>query len=214
MNRALIIAAIGAAIVAGGFLLSGPSRTSPAGPPPASGPVRPDDSTSARPARTVGASRVLSRSTLRGGNSSGEMGMPEGGGEWSARIDELLGAEGTDAEISRKLLEMYPTLPPDGQAEAAPHLAALTPNEDHRSVANILTNAATPGEVADILLTDLLDRPDSIRLPLLLEIMRTPDNPVAADARDMLEALMGEDYGDDWELWAKKISEWQASHPE
>ena len=71
-----------------------------------------------------------------------------------------------------------------------------------------------PEAVLDVLLTDLLDRPAATQLNTLLAVAQNAGHPKAEDARDMLVALMEQDHGKDWATWAKKISEWLASHPE
>ena len=133
---------------------------------------------------------------------------------WSGQIETILAARSTDAEIANKLLEAYPSAPAEGQADLALEIAARISNENYGKLASLMTNSTTPGEVVETLLTDLLDRPDKIRLPLLLDMARATENPKAEDARDLLEALLGENFGSDWEGWSKKISEWLASHPE
>jgi hypothetical protein len=134
--------------------------------------------------------------------------------EWDAKIDEILASDAPESEIGKKLLELYPTVPPEGQADLALEIAARTANQDYGKLANIITNTTTTGEVVDVLLNDLLDRPDNLRLPLLLDMARSKGNAKSEDAHDLLEALLGEDYGEDWSQWSKKISEWLASHPE
>jgi hypothetical protein len=134
--------------------------------------------------------------------------------DWEDKLAQALTDEGTDAEISARLLALYPQLPPEGQAELAPHLVATLPDADYASAGNLLTNATTPEAVLDVLLTDLLDRPATTQLNTLLAVARNTGHPKAEDAREMLVALMEQDHGKDWAAWAKKISEWLASHPE
>lgn len=133
---------------------------------------------------------------------------------WEDKLAKALTDEGTDAEISARLLALYPQLPPDGQAELAPHLVATLPDADYAGAGNLLTNVTTPEAVLDVLLTDLLDRPAATQLNTLLAVAQNAAHPKADDARDMLVALMEQDHGKDWAAWAKKISEWLASHPE
>ena len=134
---------------------------------------------------------------------------------WDKQIDALLASDGTDAEIADKLLELYPHMPTEGQADLILEIAPRIANDSYSNkLSVILTNATAPEEVLETLLTDLIDRPDTIRLPRLLDMARSKDNPKSGDAHDLLEALLGDDYGDDWDQWSKKISEWIASHPE
>jgi len=172
-----------------------------------------DEAPAPTPAISPARAALYSRSFIPRARASinGETNAPA---EWELKIEAALTAEGTDAELSARLLELYPELPGEAQAEVAPHLAALTPDAEYHQIVNLLTNAATPEAVADVLLTDLLDRPAATRLNTLLTVASTPDHPKAEDAKDLLAALMEQDHGQDWALWTKKISEWLASHPE
>ena len=133
---------------------------------------------------------------------------------WDKQIDAILESKATDAEIADQLLELYPRVPAEGQADLILEIATRIASENYSKLSNIMTNAASSEEVVETLLTDLIDRPDKIRLPLLLDLARIQENPKSGDAHDLLEVLLGEDYGNNWDQWSKKISEWLASHPE
>lgn len=133
---------------------------------------------------------------------------------WDKRVDAILESKGTDTEIADKLLELYPQVPTNGQADLILEIAPRVANTNYNRLSNLLTNSSSPEEVIETLLTDLIDRPDNVRLPLMLEMARSKENPKSEDAHDLLEVILGDDYGEDWELWSKKISEWIASHPE
>lgn len=203
----LILLAVG--LIAGGVWLSR-SRKQAAQAPAATqtGPASADPTgvATARPdSRTA---RVFSRNFVRPASNTGT------NAPWDPRVEEILNAEGADAEKSARLLALFPQLPADQQEDLALQLAPQVPDKDYAPLGSILTNTATAGEVAEVLLTDLLDRPDSIKLPLLLDIARLPDHTKAEDARDLLEVMLDVNYGSDWEAWSKKISAWLASHPE
>jgi len=134
--------------------------------------------------------------------------------DWMERIEGARAVEESDADKSVRLLALFPTLPPEGQDEIAAELAALTPDANFSALTGILTDIRTPESVLDVLLTDLLDRPESVQLPLLLDVAKTPDHPRSAEAIDMLASALGENLGTDWAAWSKKISEQLASRPE
>ena len=92
-------------------------------------------------------------------------------------------------------------LPADGQEEVARHLTNLVPDQDYGLMRGYLTNAALPEEVLDVLLDDVLNRPNSLKLPALLEVARNAQHPKAAEAKDFLELFLEEDYGNDWDKW-------------
>lgn len=133
---------------------------------------------------------------------------------WEQKVDEILGSASPDPEKARQMLGLFPTLPADGQEEVARHLSNLLPDQDYGLMRDYLTNAALPEDVLDVLLDDALNRPNSLKLPALLDIARSADHPKAAEAKDFLELLVGEDYGTDWSKWQAKIDEWLKANPD
>ena len=133
---------------------------------------------------------------------------------WEERVDEVLLDTSEPDEKARKMLAFFPNLPADGQLEAVRHISNLISDNDYPQLGSYLTNTATSSDVIDELMADLLNRPDSIKLPMLLEIARNPQHPDAADAKDILELYLEEDYGNDWVLWQQKLGQWLKDHPE
>ena len=134
---------------------------------------------------------------------------------WEDKLDLILGTEGNDADKAKQMLEMFPRLPEDGQAEVAQHLSNLTPDENYSGLGQYLTNATVSEAVLDVLMADLLNRPNSVKLPMLYEMARQGDqNPKAGDAKDILQLYLDEDYGDDWGQWNTKMTQWLKDNPD
>lgn len=131
-----------------------------------------------------------------------------------SQISDILGADGDDAEKSRKLIELFPKLPETGQAEAARHLANLVSDENYTSLGTILTNSQTTAEASEILLDDLLNRVNSIKVPLMLAVARDAAHPQTANAKDLLERILGEDYGTNWSEWERMAKVWLEKNPD
>jgi hypothetical protein len=135
-------------------------------------------------------------------------------GEWEQRLDDILGANDEEAQKATKLLEMFPLLPEDGQVEVAQHLSNLLPDDRYPALSQTFTNATTPEAVLEVLMTDVLNRPNGIKLPTLLQVARTPDHPKAGEAREVLEVFVDEDYGTDWAKWEKATQDWLKENPD
>jgi hypothetical protein len=133
---------------------------------------------------------------------------------WEDRVDEIIGPEGNESEKVKQLLEMFPHLPEDGQVEVAQHLSNLVPDENYEPLGKILKDAKMPEAVLDVLLADLLNRPNSVKLPTILEVASNPQNPKASEAKDLLELFLEEDYGADWPKWQAKMDEWLKENPD
>ena len=134
---------------------------------------------------------------------------------WEAAIDDLLRDETSEPNAKAKqLLEMFPRIPAAGQTETAQHIANLIADEDYASLAGYFTSTNTTTEVQEVIMADLLSRPNSIKLPLLLEAARTPGHSKAAEAKELLELYLEKDYGPDWDVWQKKLEEWLKTNPD
>jgi hypothetical protein len=133
---------------------------------------------------------------------------------WEDKVDDILGSANSDPDKAKQMLEMFPQLPADGQEEVARHLANLVPDQDYGPMRAYLTNASLPAAVLDILLGDVLNRPNSLKLPALLDVARTPQHPKAGEAKDFLELFLEEDYANDWDKWQAKMDEWLKANPD
>ncbi|HXJ59566.1 MAG TPA: hypothetical protein VNU68_23220 [Verrucomicrobiae bacterium] len=134
--------------------------------------------------------------------------------DWEQRIDDVLTAKDDENQKVKKLLEIFPNLPEDGQVEAAQHLSNLLPDEQYASLANTLTNAHAPEAVLDVLMTDVLNRPNAIKLATLLDVARTPEHPKAEEAKDVLEVFVEGDCGNNWACWKEAIDKWLKENPD
>lgn len=126
--------------------------------------------------------------------------------DWEERIDAVLTGDEDEALKAKKLLAIFPNLPEDGQVEAAQHISNLLPDEQYADLAHTLTNAAMPEAVLDVLMTDVLNRPNKIKLDTLLDVARMPNHPKAEEAMDILEVFLD---NVDWEA-VKKSGNWQS----
>jgi hypothetical protein len=134
--------------------------------------------------------------------------------DWEDKVDAILTSDGEDTDKAKKMLEMFPKLAPDAQEEVAHHLSNLTPDEDYTPIANLLTNSALSESVLDVFMEDVLNRPNAVKLPLLLEVAQNPQHPGAQEAKDVLELFLEEDYGTDWTKWQAKMQDWLKENPD
>jgi hypothetical protein len=134
--------------------------------------------------------------------------------DWSAKLDDILGSNDDEAKKADLLLAMWKNLPEDGQVEIMQHISNLLPDEKFSALAQTFTNAATPEAVLDIIMTDTLNRPNGIKLPVLLDVARTPGHPKAEEARDILEVFVDADHGTDWAKWEKAVNDWLKENPD
>jgi hypothetical protein len=134
--------------------------------------------------------------------------------DWEERIDAVLTAEEDEGKKAKRLLAIFPNLPEDGQVEAAQHISNLLPDEEYAPLAQALTNAALSEAVLDVLMTDVLNRPNPLKLETLLDVARTPNHPKAEEALDVLEVFVDENYGQDWAAWKAAVEKWLKENPD
>ncbi len=121
--------------------------------------------------------------------------------DWEVKIDQVLRSNVPETETAQLLINMLPTLPAEGQAEAAQHISNLLLDKDYSRVLPLVKNAALPEEVLDVFVTDLMNRDDSVKLPTLLEIAKLPNHPHHEEALTDLQIFLDEDHGNDWNKW-------------
>lgn len=126
---------------------------------------------------------------------------PEAVAEWELKIDEVLRTDAGETNTAQMLINLLPTLPPEGQAEAAQHITNLILDDEYNRVLPLIRNTSLPEEVQDVLLTDLMNREDVVKLPTLLEIAKLPTHPLQEEAKTDLEIFLDEEFGNDWPKW-------------
>ena len=133
---------------------------------------------------------------------------------WDDRVDQILAADTDDTNKVTQLFEIFPRLPEDGQVEVAEHLSNLVPDDNYTRLGQLLEDPKLPESVLDELMADALNRPNSVKLPVLLQVAQEPDNPKASEAKDLLELYLDEDYGTDWSQWQTKLQAWLKENPD
>ena len=145
--------------------------------------------------------------------------VPAGGvmlkeGEWEQKLDDILGSNEDEKQKAEKLLQMFPLLPEDGQVEISQHLSNLLEDDRYSALAATFTNPATPEAVLDVLMADVLNRNNTIKLNTLLDVARTANHPKAEEAREVLEVFVDENFGNDWAKWQAAIQSWLKENPD
>jgi hypothetical protein len=217
--KLLKFAGILAVVVLAGVLLgwlgsggSGSETGAPEGLPPGPEPV--NVKAVARPAEREAAGGLVSRSVDIAPGAPESAAATDPIANWEDRVEEILTSAVPEADKAKKMLEIFPRLPEAGQVEVARHLANLVSDQDYPSLARYLTNSALPESVLDVLVADVLNRPNSVKLPALLGVARDPQNPKAGEAKDILQLFLEEDYGSDWNMWQAKVDQWLKDNPD
>jgi hypothetical protein len=125
---------------------------------------------------------------------------------WENTIDGILRSNVSESQMAQMLINVLPTLPEDGQIEAANHIANLLPDSEYASVKPLLLNAGLPESVLSVFFTDLMNRDDSTKLNAFVDIAQMPNHPFQSEALSDLQIYVGDDYGSDWGKWRSAVS--------
>lgn len=120
---------------------------------------------------------------------------------WEGKIDQVLRSNVTELQTAQILINMLPTLPEEGQVQAANHISNLLPDEDYTKVKPLLLNPNTPETVLSVFFTDMMNRSDSVKLRAFLDIAKISNHPFHDEALSDLQIFLGSDYGSDWVKW-------------
>jgi hypothetical protein len=119
--------------------------------------------------------------------------------------EAILGSTEPAADKAARLLRLLPQVPGQELGEAAQHLANLLEDDQVWQAAGYLTNATASPVVQEVLLADLSNRPEAVRLPLWLQIAQTRKHPQAEEVRRRLANTLPEDHGTNWTAWAAAV---------
>ena len=156
-----------------------------------------------------GVSHLRPRTRTARGKGQGEMADDAAPQEpWAKEVDEILLSEAENKEKSAKLFALIPQLNGEAQVEVAGHLANLVSDKDYADTGRLLTNATMSTEVLKVLFQDVMNRGNELKLPLLLDIARTPNHPIQEQAKGILEVYLQEDHGTDWAAWQATLQKW------
>jgi hypothetical protein len=134
--------------------------------------------------------------------------------DWEQKLDDILLGDDDENGKADKILALIPLAPAEAKQELAQHLVNMVQDDHYDGAANMLTNSATPVEVSDVLMNDLLNRNNNLKLPMLLAIARNDSHPLNAQALDLLGLLTQEDDGTNWDQWSTTIDTWLQNNPQ
>ena len=103
--------------------------------------------------------------------------------------------------MATHLLALAPILPPDGQVEAVQHMVNITDDDNYQNAAAMLLNPATSADVAEVIYSDVLDRPNNVKLPVMVSVLRMPGHRLHDETLSTLQIFLGENLGDNPEAW-------------
>ena len=129
------------------------------------------------------------------------------GGSWQQVIQGILMNDGEPAMLSGRLASALPGLPLEGQMEAAQHMVNLLGDQEYSVAATVYFNSAMPEPVRRLVFEDFMNRPNAVKLPLLVRTLREHAHPMRSEALENLQVFIARDEGDDPSRWEVAVSQ-------
>ncbi|MFO1488179.1 MAG: hypothetical protein U1F65_06860 [Verrucomicrobiota bacterium] len=213
----LILGIVAAILIVGGLIgmLAGGSRTKTGSTPAPVTESRPATETTAAAAPKTTPGEPPKTNAISTGETKAGTSLPAGVmTNWDERVEEILGADVENTNKVAQLFELFPHVPAESKHEVLQHLSNLVGDEDYAPMAELLKDVTLDSDAMDVLLQDALGRPNSLKLPALLEVAKISGHPKADEAKDLLSLFLEEDYGDDWPKWQEKLAQWLKDNPD
>jgi hypothetical protein len=126
--------------------------------------------------------------------------------QWEYRIDEALRSQADHSAIALSILSQVPSMPAEGQTAAAQHIVNLIADKDYLQLLPYIKNPRMEAGFQEIVVAESLNRPDEVKLPVLLNAARIPKHPMAETALSVLSVLLDANHGSDWAKWEEAVN--------
>lgn len=121
------------------------------------------------------------------------------------KVGMLLAQNPTVEGARDKLLLLFPGFTSYEKIASAPHIVNLVGDEMLPTVVGFLKNPLTPPEAQETFFNDMLNRPPQVGWPVLIEVIATPNHPLAQRAKELLTTIVGQDHGNDVFGWQRGL---------
>jgi len=207
--------------VAGYFGYRALSKAKPKPQPSIEAQAQPDTAPATSPTavtqnKTTPATNAITTAAVRANSTTPQPQPPKPRptGEWKPKLDAILASSVDSTAKLQQVKELLAKLPQEEAEQAVQALASSVRDESFAFLKPLVVDPTMPEAVRDEFVVDLMNRPNSIKIPLFLEIARNPDHPDHESAYDTLEAFTGLKYGADWAGWEKGIEQWLKENPD
>jgi len=126
---------------------------------------------------------------------------------WQVAINSILSTDAEPVVLSQRLAVALPGMPLEGQLEAAQHMVNLLGDDEYANAENIYFHNGHAEQVRRVIFEDFMNRPNTLKLPLLVRTLREYGHPMRREAIDNLQALLGRNEGEDANRWDFAVRE-------
>lgn len=126
---------------------------------------------------------------------------------WQRTINSILTDDAEPSLLSGRLAVALPGMPLEGQLEAAQHMVNLLADEDYATAETVYFSPSMAEPVRRLVFEDFMNRPNTLKLPLLVRTLRESGHPLRTEAIENLQVYLGRDEGADWTRWDAAVRE-------
>ncbi len=134
--------------------------------------------------------------------------------DYGEQLDAIILGPEDEGKKLGMLIAIMKVAPAEVALEYSQHAINFAQDDNYSGLAGILTNSATSSGVATVLMNDLLNRNNALKLPMLLAVAQTDDHSLKGEAKEMLELFIQEDHGTNWTEWSEAIDKWLKENPQ
>lgn len=133
---------------------------------------------------------------------------------WEEEILKIAKGPGDDVSKIEILLNRIPHLNDEGKLLAMEHAVNLIPDHLYTHYRARLFSLAQNDELRDAMMVDVLSRDDKLRFQTLVEALRQPPSKAQEEAKEILEAYLDRNPGNDPNAWQQAVEKMLAENEE
>jgi hypothetical protein len=153
-------------------------------------------------------SESLKGGTVSEANQLDSLASPsEGGdGDWQVEMGEALSSSEDTSVVFRNLIALVKKVPTAAQVTLAKHITNLASDDDYKELIPMMRDRTLGSRFHQKIAMDALNRPDEIKLPVMLEVATSDWHPSAEKMRSVLALILKEDPEEDWDRWRQLVA--------
>lgn len=132
---------------------------------------------------------------------------------WEDAVSAAIDSSKDPSHVFHQLIAILKDAPLAAQGVLAKHLTNVASDDDFLAILPYIGDRAMSKQFHTVIATDLLNRPDAIKLPALLQVASSEWHPLHAQCLTFLTALTQENAEDDWAKWKEIVAAKLAPKP-
>lgn len=108
---------------------------------------------------------------------------------WDALVDRIAEMDDVTLETGKELKGALNELDPEDKLPAVNHALNLVPDKDFAAFVPVLFDKGQSEEILDTIFSDMLNRDESVKIPLMKELRKDKTHPMFFESARILDAI-------------------------